>query len=496
MPGLRKAIVPAFLTALTLLSGPVLSPRTSPDSQPGTAAAQSTPQTSLQRGLDLAVSQGLQLSTAMGVHVVELDSGETVYAYNADELRIIASNTKLFTTAAALDALGPGFFFETRFVRRGEVHDGTLRGDLGVVGGGDPHISGRDYDGDSYAVFRGWARELRAQGIDRVTGDLYLDNGFFESLQIHPDWPRDQLIEWYEAPVDALSFNDNCILVRVVPGRRGGQARIETVPNVPLFRVNNQTKTIPTRKGHRIGISRSGTLLTVTGNVWEGSAPFDTWVTVPDPPVYFGAALKDALRSEGIEVVGQLRPVRQLPGPLWERVAVHRTDLISAVKVTNKRSQNFYAEALAKQIGARRCREGSWREGVRAISEFAEGVGIPRGSFKMADGSGMSRGNRFTPRHLTLLLRHMFFHPAGQEFAQSLPYGGEDNGSWKRRLAQPPYRGNVFAKTGTLSGVSTLSGYAKAVSGKSYAFSVLINRASGDARGAQDRIVRALIDNG
>jgi D-alanyl-D-alanine carboxypeptidase/D-alanyl-D-alanine-endopeptidase (penicillin-binding protein 4) len=114
----------------------------------------------------------------------------------------------------------------------------------------------------------------------------------------------------------------------------------------------------------------------------------------------------------------------------------------------------------------------------------------------MSDGSGMSRDNRFAPRHLTTLLRHMFFHPAGREYAQSLPFSGEDMGSWKRRMAVPPYRGNVLAKTGTLDGVSALSGYAKAVSGKSYAFSILCNRTSGDARLAQDRIVMTLIDHG
>ena len=90
----------------------------------------------------------------------------------------------------------------------------------------------------------------------------------------------------------------------------------------------------------------------------------------------------------------------------------------------------------------------------------------------------------------------MFFHPAGREFAGTLPYSGEDRGAWRRRMATPPYRGNVLAKTGTLSGVSALSGYAKAVSGKSYAFSILCNRTTGDARLAQDRLVMALIDNG
>ncbi|HYO13816.1 MAG TPA: D-alanyl-D-alanine carboxypeptidase/D-alanyl-D-alanine-endopeptidase, partial [Thermoanaerobaculia bacterium] len=337
---------------------------------------------------------------------------------------------------------------------------------------------------------------LRDRGVRKVTGNLYLAHGLFKGPQIHPDWPRDQLTQWYEAPVDALSFNDNCILVRVSPGASAGQpARVETVPPVPLFRVDNTAKTMSKGRGSLI-VNRAGTLITVKGSIRQGSGPFETWVTVPDPLSYFGSALKDALAQEGIEVEGHIHPVERLPGEIWQRVAVHRSDLLSAIRVTNKRSQNFFAESLAKKLGARRCGTGSWEEGVRAISEFLVSIGIPRGSFTMADGSGMSRYNRFAPRHLTTLLRHMFFHPLGREFAQSLPYSGEDMGSWKRRLAVPPYRGNVFAKTGTLSGVSTLSGYAKAVSGKSYAFSILINGSRGDARGTQDRILMALIDNG
>jgi D-alanyl-D-alanine carboxypeptidase/D-alanyl-D-alanine-endopeptidase (penicillin-binding protein 4) len=477
---ISRRTIPAFLIPLLLLLG-----------GPGALA-----QTALERAVGAEVARTLKDATKMGVHIVELDTGETAYAYSPDEPRVIASNTKLFTTAAALDALGPGYFFETRLLMRGDLKGEVLQGDLGVVGAGDPLISGRDFDGDPYGAFRPWARALREKGIRKVTGSLYLAHGLFKGPQIHPDWPRDQLTQWYEAPVDALSFSDNCILVRVSPGASAGKpARVETVPPVPLFRVDNTATTASKGRGSLI-INRAGTLISVRGSIRQGSGPFETWVTVPDPVLYFGSALKDALAQEGVEVEGHLHPVERLPGDIWERVALHRSDLLSAIRVTNKRSQNFFAESLAKKLGAGRCGMGSWEEGIRAVSEFLVSIGIPRGSFTMADGSGMSRQNRFAPRHLTTLLRFMFFHPLGQEFAQSLPYSGEDLGSWKRRLAIPPYRGNVFAKTGTLSGVSTLSGYAKAVSGKSYAFSILINNSRGDARGAQDRILMALIDNG
>ena len=117
---------------------------------------------------------------------------------------------------------------------------------------------------------------------------------------------------------------------------------------------------------------------------------------------------------------------------------------------------------------------------------------------ELADGSGMSRANRATPRLMAALLRTMYFHRWGREFVASLPYSGEEDLSWRKRLAEPPYRGNVFAKTGTLNGVSTLSGYAKGASGRLYVFSILCNgtRGSWHAKRAQDAILRALIDEG
>jgi D-alanyl-D-alanine carboxypeptidase/D-alanyl-D-alanine-endopeptidase (penicillin-binding protein 4) len=474
----RRSKTPSAFLLLVLLLAPALA-----------AAAP------LDQVLSAEVARTAAASRALGVNIVELDTGETVFSHNPDEPRVIASNSKLFTTAAALDALGAGYFFETRLLMRGAVNQGVLRGDLGVVGAGDPQISGREYGGDPYGAFRPWAAALRARGVQRITGDLYLASGMFEPTQIHPEWPRDQLTDWYEAPIASLAFSDNCILVRVWPGQAGRLAVVETVPPVPIVRIDNSALTTTNRRRSRLFVGRTGDLLTVKGAIEAGSGPFETWVTVPDPVLFFGLGLRAALAEEGIAVEGEVRPVAQLPGA-WERVAVHRSDLVTAITTTNKHSQNFYAETLSKLIGASRCGEGSWSAGTRAIMEFLTALGVPPGSVRLVDGSGMSRSNQATPRAITMLLRHMFFHPAGAEYAQSLPYGGEDMKSWKRRLAVPPYRGNVFAKTGTLNGVSALSGYAKAVSGKAYAFSIVIEGSRIDAHGAQDRIVMALIDNG
>jgi D-alanyl-D-alanine carboxypeptidase/D-alanyl-D-alanine-endopeptidase (penicillin-binding protein 4) len=451
--------------------------------------------------LSPAVAGARRLAPATGVHILELESGATVYSRDADTQRILASNTKLVTTAAALELLGPGYQFRTPVLARGAVAGGWLRGDLAVVGGGDPNISGRLYDGDPLAVFRRWAAELRRRGIRRIEGDVYLVHGLFEPPRVHPDWPRDQLDRWYEAPVEALSFSDNAVLVRVSPGAAAGRpAQVETVPDLPLFSFDNRAATTSSRRRHRVAIDRvnGSNRLRVAGAVLRHAAPVESWIAVTDPLAYFGAALREALAEEGVAVSGEMRPVAELPAGPWRRVAEHRTDLLTTVEVILKRSQNFYAESLLKVLGAELCGEGSWQAGLQVLAEYLDGIGIPRGDYRLADGSGMSRGNRMSPRQLTWLLSYIHRRPLGREFIRSLSYSGEPETNWERRLAEPPFRGNVFAKTGGLNGVSTLSGYAKGRSGRLYAFSILMNGAAERwrAKRAQDRILRALIDSG
>lgn len=446
------------------------------------------------------------VAPALGVHVVSLDDGATVYEYQADQTRIPASNTKLFTTATALARLGPGWQFETRLLVRGEVVAGALRGEAAVVGGGDPNISGRSNLGDSLAVFRGWGVRLVAAGVRRVDGDLLLVDGRFAGEAVHPEWPADQLHEWYEASVSALSFNDNCVLVRVEPGlSAGAPAVVELVPDVAVAGLTVEVATSARRGERQIGVHRSPDgRVVVSGRIGLGATRWEEWVAVPDPVAWFAAALREGLAQAGVTVSGASRRVDTLPAPAlpggdWREVAVHRSDLLSTIEIVNKRSQNFYAETVFKTLGAELCGEGSWQAGRRAVGEFLAEAGIaPPGAFQLSDGSGMSRANRFTPRQVTTLLGFMFRHRWGAEFMRSLPYSGEEDLRWERRLATGATRGNVFAKTGWLRAASALSGYAKGRSGRLYAFSILLNGVSEKWRAdeAEDAIVRALVEGG
>ena len=433
------------------------------------------------------------------VRVLELGNHETDYAYRADARMTPASNQKLLTTAAALSLLGPGYNFETQVGIRGALDfDGTLAGDLAIRGAGDPTISGRE-NGDPYAAFRRWAAALRGRGVQRVAGDLYLEHGLFRGPVVHPDWPPEQRQWWYEAPVAALSFNDNCQLLRGWGAARSGQRGIvELVPRVDALLLQNALRTV--RKGSRWAVLRNpdSRLVLVNGQMAAGGPPMDVWVTVPDPVDYFGKALRAALAEEGIGVAGATRPVERLPGPWWELVHTHRTLLVSALDTTNKRSQNFYAESLLKLLGARFCDDGTWEGGARAVTDFLlKKVRLRRDQFHIVDGSGMSRNDWVTASALTQLLEHMTRTRFGLEYARSLPFSGEPEASLHQRLTTAPYRANVFAKTGTIGGVSSLSGYAKGRSGKLYAFSIIANGAAAwQGRVAQDRLLAVLIDNG
>lgn len=443
-----------------------------------------------------------RVAPELGVLVAEVESGETVYGFNPETQRIIASNTKLFTTAAALDRLGPAYFFETKILLEGTVQDGALVGRLAIIGGGDPTISGRFYYDDPLGPLRSWAKALRYIGIERIRGDIVLVHGFFDRQLVHPDWPRDQLTRWYEAPVSALSFGDNCVLMQVRPGARAGQpAAASTIPSLSLFRLDNNARTTGDRRGSNLSFGRPATtphVLTVNGWIDRRTEKVLHPLTVADPLDFFAAAFQQALAEEGITVEGTSRFAATLPAGSFRTFLTFRTDLLTVLEVANKRSQNFFAESLIKLLGAERCGAGSWEAGQRVMAEFLDEIGIPPGTYSQADGSGMSRNNRFSPAQIIRLLGAMYHHRWGPEYLRTLPYSGEVGLRWARRLASPPYRGNVLAKTGALRAVSSLSGYAKARSGTLYAFSILMNGGGGGdaAHAAQDRIVRAVVDHG
>ncbi|MGH9458388.1 MAG: D-alanyl-D-alanine carboxypeptidase/D-alanyl-D-alanine endopeptidase [Thermoanaerobaculia bacterium] len=429
-----------------------------------------------------------------------VESGRVVAARNPNLAVAPASNMKLFTTGAGIRLLGPDFQFVTTVSMQGTVDPiGTLHGDVLVIGRGDPTIGGRFHDGNATAVIERWARELKRAGIKTIGGDLIFQHGYFDEQWVHPTWPKDQLVSWYEAPVSALAMQEGTVMVRVSPTRPGQRCAVELEPPNTYMTVEN---TCVTGGGRGVFLTRkleTNTII-VRGNAPPRLGPTEIFVTVLYPVNYFANVVHETLMREGVQVEGRVLLAGRDPRDEWRVVTEHTTPISVVNYVINKQSQNFYAEQLLKTIGAEKKGLGSWENGAKAVTEWlvAE-VGVDPAEFKMVDGSGMSRFNRASASAFAKLLRYMWETPAREEFVSSMPYAGEDGSRLRRRLNAEPYARSAYAKTGYISGVIGLSGYVRGKSGKMYVFSLLFNDYRTGVWGVynlQDEILKTVVDHG
>lgn len=480
--------------------------RKSTSSKKKTPAKKATPAGAVAAGntfeerINSLVNGSLARSAISSIRIVEVASGRVVAERNPDLPVAPASNMKLFTTAAAFDLLSPRFEFETGVFARGSVDPtGRLRGDVKIVGGGDPTIGGRFHDGRATAVVERFASDLKAAGIQNIDGDLIFEYGYFDTEYVHSTWPKDQLVNWYEAPVASLSMQEGCVLVRVLPGKSGRRAIVQMEPPNRYLTVQNSART---GGGRGIFITRqTGTnTIIVRGNVPARSGATEVYVTVLNPVHYFASVTRDTLERSGIRINGEVKLVEAAPGPDWRKVSEHKTPLPVVVYVINKVSQNHYAEQLLKTLAAEKNGTGTWPGGSQVVEQWlTTKVGVPPAEFNMIDGSGMSRFNQASASAFTDLLRYMWNTPARRDFVSSMPYTGEPDSRLRRRLNQEPYARQVYAKTGYISGVIGLSGYVQAQSGRIYAFSFLFNRYPTGVWGVynlQDEMLKEIIRSG
>jgi len=482
----------AALAAALLLLAPAVPAKTRRASAPLT----------LEQALDQAARRAPTRSPGVSVAIAELETGQPIYARNPDQAETIASVSKMLSSAAAMHFLGPNYKFRTTFWRRGDVRDGALMGSLLVVGGGDPNVSGRFYENDSFAVFDRWAEGLRRAGIVRVNGDLILNATAFDGVYRNPEWPPDRDTHWYQAPISALSYNDNVVIVSVGRGALPGAPAIVSIdPDTDVVQTLSRARTVGKTGKVRVAVARPGGSDTV---LVDGTLParyfrYSVPLAIDDPPKFFGAALKSRLRAAGIELTGGVVERDVKPDNAWALVATTESDLIPTMSVSNKHSQSFYAEQIFKTLAFEKTGRGTWDGALALERQFLAAIGLDPTRYDMHDGSGLSSSNRVAAVDLVRFLRAMNGHPHGAAWRSTLAVSGDSEGSLRGRMLDSLCRGQVEAKTGTLNGVSTLAGYAKAVSGKTYVFAILLNGPGlGERRSHayQDNLVRTLIQKG
>ncbi|MCA9763314.1 MAG: D-alanyl-D-alanine carboxypeptidase/D-alanyl-D-alanine-endopeptidase [Gemmatimonadetes bacterium] len=427
-----------------------------------------------------------------GVAVADLD-GTPLFGRNAERLFIPASNTKLVVSAAATVLLGPDFTVRTSLYGTGPVENGELRGDLVLYGRGDPTFSERCYatddqvpgacDEDAASKFRDLARQLRERGVRRIAGDLVGDGSYFDAELVHPGWETYDLNWWYAAPVSGLGYNDNAIDITIERADSVGRQPVISVrPAIGYAAVENRAVIGTDTARRTFDILRDPAVdhYVASGVLPSGAARQTEHAAVGDPNRYAAHALREALRDEGIVVLGEVQSTvdpfdfalaRGTPA-LAEVTSRPLRDWVFPVLNT---SQNWFAEMLVKQLGKLRGTGGSWREGLAVERRFLiDSVGVDSTQVALSDASGLAANNLVSPRAFTQLLAYMRRHPTYEAFAAGLPQSG-NTGSLRRRFVGTPLEGRVRAKTGSISRVNTLSGYVERADGTVLVFSIQAN---------------------
>lgn len=434
----------------------------------------------------------------VGIKIVSLRTGEVFYQHDADRLFTPASNTKLFTAATAVSILTPQYRYATSVWADSMDPGGLVVGNLYLKGSGDPDLATDDLENLADGLW--W------QGVRAVQGSLVVDNTAFDPIPWGKGWMWDEGPYWYFAPVDAMTLDDNCVTIIVRPGKKEGDPpNIRIEPPTEYIRVSNQAVTVADAAQHeRLKVDRrwqeKEDVVEITGTILLGSDEMSFVRSVERPALYAGTVFQELLISRGIEVFGPV--VIDTVSQKATLLAEHRSGpLMETVRNFMKISDNLTGESLIKTIGAAvKGPPGSWDKGLMAQKGFlAAEVGLDTAQFKLVDGSGISRYNLVSPGQIVKLLEWAYHNfEIGPEFIATLPTGGAD-GSLSNRLKAVGVVRKVRAKTGTLMGVSCLSGYAFTVDGEVLAFSILMNGYVGEStprRKLQDKICEILTNFG
>jgi D-alanyl-D-alanine carboxypeptidase/D-alanyl-D-alanine-endopeptidase (penicillin-binding protein 4) len=449
-----------------------------------------------------------------GILVADEDTGQRLYELNANHYFTPASNAKLFTASLALAELGPDYRWRTTLETSGHIDsNGTLDGNLVLVGRGDPNLSNREFpygesvqvDGPPEKVIADLADQLVARGVKHITGGVVADDSYFTYERYPPGWNIDDMTADYGAPISAIVIDDNDLEIDVVPGAGiGDRATIQAVPWAAFYHLINHVTTVRRGLDPQLSLSREPDSfdITVTGQVPEGSPTQQSWIAIEQPARYAASLLKHLLVERGVTVDGgtwadHLLP-NQTPPPPPERelLAEHESPtLAEALRYLMKVSQNLHAECLLRTVAHERTGVGSLENGLDVEREFLARLGIDK-DIMFFDGSGLSRYDLVTPRAVVTLLRYDARQSWGQVLRDALPVAGID-GTLQNRMTHTLAAGRVFAKTGTLAHDNSLSGYATTLRGGHIVFSILANNTPPHAKFDPyiDQIVEAMIED-
>ncbi|WP_419893077.1 D-alanyl-D-alanine carboxypeptidase/D-alanyl-D-alanine-endopeptidase [Oceanobacillus kimchii] len=438
-----------------------------------------------------------------GVSVLDATNGEQLFSRNADIRLHPASNMKILTAVSALETLGPNYRFTTEVLTEGRVSGKVLHGNIYVKGKGDPTLLQSDLEA--------FAKELKKQGIHKIKGDLVGDDTWYDDVRLSQD------LNWSDEPfytgaqVSALTmspdddYDAGTVIVEVRPSGKGKKAEVRVTPENNYISIENKTKMVANGEEKDISIERQHGNNTI---VIEGEMPKDgsisrSWASVWEPTNYVINVFRQTLEEEGITFIGKSEDrFEATPSSAEVLVAKESMPLKELFIPFMKLSNNGHGETLVKEMGKVVGDEGSWDEGLTVMKDVLGELGLNVDTILLRDGSGMSHKNLIPAVELSELLYVIQEKDWFTSFQSVLPVAGHPErmigGTLRNRMTDSPATKNAIAKTGSITGVSTLSGYVTTADGKEVIFSILINNFLGSSatiRSIEDSIVNAIADH-
>jgi serine-type D-Ala-D-Ala carboxypeptidase/endopeptidase (penicillin-binding protein 4) len=408
----------------------------------------------------------------------------TLYQLDGDRTFIPASNAKLLSTAAVLNRLGATYRIDTTVV---QDPDNVLR----IIGKGDPSLTDAD--------LKELADKIRQQNITKINR-LVVDDRWFGEPATNPTWEWGDLQAGYGTSINSLILNENQIGLTLIPQRLGQPLRVRWDEPTADWRIQNRSRTVATTEPEFVEVGRdfNRPIVHINGQLRVGAAPEPVSVSVPDPAAAFAAKFRQALATAGIQV-NQTRiltpsspAIEQAENP--KAIATHTSKPLSELlKQANQQSNNLYAEALLRTLGKvdTPTEDASLESGLAAVKAELTQLKVEPDSYSLEDASGLSRHNLVTPTALVETLNGMARSPQATTYRESLAVAGI-NGTLRNRFKDTVVAGKLYGKTGSISGVATLSGYLMPANYDPLTFSILVNQSEGENRAAIDEIVLIL----
>lgn len=433
----------------------------------------------------------------VSITIQSLETGEKIVDYKGHILRKPASNLKLLSGYAVLNLLGADYRFQTEVYTDGELTGNVLKGNIVLKGYGDPTLM--------YIHLKKIGTALKNKGIRKIDGHILGDDTYFRDNELSPGIQKNEESDYYAARVSSLTLSPNedfdagTVIVQVLATNAGQKATIKVTPHMGNMKIINSSKTVSRNSRNTVSIKRNYNTneIVISGQIPVGKK-FKQWVTVNDPTIYTLAVARAAFQDVGIQFSKGSHYWRYKVKPEDKLIYTHQSRTLKAMfPQFMKLSNNTMADTFVKSIGAEFALEGSLQSGIRVIAEYLQANGLNTTSLKMIDGSGLSSANKVTSNELASFLMKASKANNFETFYNSLPVGGEKNrlvgGTLKERFTGL-YTNRVYAKTGYIKGVYTLSGYVKTRVGNQYVFSIMTENNTSSKIDEMDRFVKMLID--